>query len=67
MANVSIHTPAIPKQHAAESEAKLKKALSKNAASVHSTPMPQYVTLPPSQSSHGHVMMRKPIRTKLQA
>ncbi|EIM83850.1 uncharacterized protein STEHIDRAFT_123429 [Stereum hirsutum FP-91666 SS1] len=65
MANVSIHTPSHLSAHAAESEAKLKKALSKNSANLPSSQSIHYGAIPstPSNSSQP-LMMRKPVRTK---
>ncbi|KAI0067023.1 hypothetical protein BV25DRAFT_1912360 [Artomyces pyxidatus] len=71
LANVSLYTSSMAGQHAAQSEAKLKKALSNNATSVNS-PTLSYGQLPnsqPTSPSHAQqpLMMRKPNRTKLQA
>ncbi|KAI0049352.1 hypothetical protein FA95DRAFT_893215 [Auriscalpium vulgare] len=70
LANVNVYTSPMSAQvAAAQSEAKLKKALSNNATS-HSQQVP-YCQMPPPQASSGHaqqpLMMRKPVRTKLQA
>ncbi|KAA1472693.1 hypothetical protein DENSPDRAFT_778729 [Dentipellis sp. KUC8613] len=63
LANVSLHTSSTPVQHAADSEAKLKKALSKNAASMGQSQASPYSS---TQTSPGHssqgLMMRKPVR-----
>ncbi|KAI0266345.1 hypothetical protein BC834DRAFT_969390 [Gloeopeniophorella convolvens] len=69
LAHVSVYTSSMSGQHAAESEAKLKKALSNNAGAPSSL---AYATSPGSQTaSHSQasqpLMMRKSVRTKLQA
>ncbi|KAF9465434.1 hypothetical protein BDZ94DRAFT_1307048 [Collybia nuda] len=59
MQNVALH-PNMYAQRAAESEAKLQKALSKNASSYPQNPstMPSYMMPPPAQSQGSPLMMR---------
>ncbi|KAH9975434.1 hypothetical protein BGW80DRAFT_98227 [Lactifluus volemus] len=69
LAHVSVYTSSMSGQHAADSEAKLKKALSNNAGSAQTL---AYANSPTSAASHNQqtsqpLMMRKPVRTKLQA
>ncbi|KAH9006465.1 hypothetical protein EDB86DRAFT_3070467 [Lactarius hatsudake] len=66
LAHVSVYTSSMSGQHAADSEAKLKKALSNNAGSAQSL---AYAPTPPSNYNQASqpLMMRKPVRTKLQA
>ncbi|KAF8839780.1 hypothetical protein BDN67DRAFT_969528 [Paxillus ammoniavirescens] len=69
---VSLH-PSMYAQHAAESEAKLKKVLSKTAASMphSSSPNPSYMNPPPhnpySSNSSSPLMMRKSQKPKFHA
>ncbi|KAI9465827.1 hypothetical protein BJY52DRAFT_1183388 [Lactarius psammicola] len=68
LAHVSVYTSSMSGQHAADSEAKLKKALSNNAGSAQSL---AYATSPTPPANYNQasqpLMMRKPVRTKLQA
>ncbi|KAF9237448.1 hypothetical protein BU15DRAFT_75993 [Melanogaster broomeanus] len=68
--NVSLH-PSMYAQHAAESEAKLKKALSKTAASMpYNSSMPPYMPPPyggPDSSTEPPLMMRKSQKPKFHA
>ncbi|KAL4063764.1 hypothetical protein J3A83DRAFT_4378413 [Scleroderma citrinum] len=74
LANVSLH-PSMYAQRAAESEAKLKKVLSKTAASQPQTPpppaIPAYMNPPPSNPNMPNtstpLMMRKSQKPKFQA
>ncbi|KDQ53936.1 hypothetical protein JAAARDRAFT_38912 [Jaapia argillacea MUCL 33604] len=63
--SVSLHQTSMSAQRAAESEAKLKKALSKTAASPSAQNLSGYV-LPQSPDHDQGLMMRKPLRSKLQ-
>ncbi|KAF9220381.1 hypothetical protein BS17DRAFT_787702 [Gyrodon lividus] len=69
---VSLH-PSMYAQHAAESEAKLKKVLSKTAASMphNSSAIPPYMNPPPhnlnSSNSSSPLMMRKSQKPKFHA
>ncbi|KAI0316595.1 hypothetical protein OF83DRAFT_1172731 [Amylostereum chailletii] len=51
LANVSLYSPSIPGQHAAQSEAKLKKALSNNAHSPSPYAYSSYVRVLPAVPS----------------
>ncbi|KAI9511963.1 hypothetical protein F5148DRAFT_1166556 [Russula earlei] len=67
LAHVAVYTSSMSGQHAAESEAKLKKALSNNVGAAQTL---AYATSPANQP-HNHasqaIMMKRPVRTKLQA
>lgn len=69
LAHVSVYTSSMSGQHAAESEAKLKKALSSNnTGSAQSLAYATSPTPPPTHTQASQLlMMRKPVRTKLQA
>ncbi|THG94170.1 hypothetical protein EW026_g7247 [Hermanssonia centrifuga] len=65
MDGVSLHPSSMSAQRAAESEAKLRKVLSKSAASQNIPPA--YVS-PPSSSPYADspaLMMRKPLKHKM--
>ncbi|KAF8504499.1 hypothetical protein F5888DRAFT_1799198 [Russula emetica] len=68
LAHVAVYNSSMSGQHAAESEAKLKKALSNNAGAAQTL---AYATSPTTVNPHNQtsqaIMMRKPVRTKLQA
>jgi len=69
LSHVAVYNSSMSGQHAAESEAKLKKALSNNAGTVQTL---AYATSPTTANpTHNQtsqaIMMRKPVRTKLQA
>ncbi|TFK50429.1 hypothetical protein OE88DRAFT_1660820 [Heliocybe sulcata] len=67
MDSVHLHHPSMSAQRAAESEAKLKKALSKTAAAPSQNTMPKSgYALSHSPDRDQGLMMRKPLRSNLQ-
>jgi hypothetical protein len=69
LAHVAVYNSSMSGRHAAESEAKLKKALSNNvgAAQALAYTTSSAVNSTHSQTSQGLMMKSKPVRTKLQA
>ncbi|KAI0292001.1 hypothetical protein BC826DRAFT_1105719 [Russula brevipes] len=67
MAHVAVYTSSMSGQHAADSEAKLKKALSNNVGAAQTLAYATSPSAPSHNQSTQPLMMKRPARTKLQA